>query len=124
MRELVCFVCPNSCRLVVIEKNNELKVYNNRCPLGIDFARREINDPERTLTSTIKIDGGELPLVSVRSNNPVKRYELRDLIKQLDSITISAPISIGQVVMRNMGIKKVNIIATRQININISGVSK
>jgi CxxC motif-containing protein len=115
MKNLVCFICPNSCRLTLIESNGKLQVRHNGCPRGIEFAQKEIYDPERTLTSTVKVLGGVLPLVSVRSDIPVKKDELIGIVKQLDGIVIPAPVTSGQVVLKNAGKNKATIIATRSI---------
>jgi CxxC motif-containing protein len=116
---MVCSICPNSCLLTIISDNNDIKVENNRCPRGVEFARKELTDPERILTSTVRIQNGILPLVSVRSDAPVKKAELKNLIKQLDVITVSAPIVSGQVLLSSVGKNQVNIIATRTIESKI-----
>jgi CxxC motif-containing protein len=112
---MVCFICPKSCRLTVTQDTNTIVVENNRCPRGILFARKEVTDPERILTSTIRVTNGVLPLVSVRSDAPVKKGELKNLMKQLDSVTVEAPVTSGQVVFPSVGENHVTIIATRGI---------
>jgi len=88
---------------------------NNNCDKGLEFAKKELADPERILTSTMKVNSGELPMVSVRSDKPVKKNELKSLIRYLDKITVSAPVLNGQAVVSALGENKVNIIATRNI---------
>jgi CxxC motif-containing protein len=112
---MVCFVCPKSCLLSVQEVNGEVKVEGSRCPRGIEFAVKELRKPERTLTSTMRINNGSLPLVSIRSENPVKKTELKDLIKYFDGITIDAPVLTGQILFSGIGKNGVSIIATRSV---------
>jgi CxxC motif-containing protein len=112
---MVCLVCPKSCALLVAENGGTIKTENNRCGRGAEFARKELTDPERTLTSTIRIRDGTLPLVSVRSDAPVKKAELKSLIKRLDGMTVQAPMRRGQIVLRDAGVNKVSIIATRTV---------
>jgi CxxC motif-containing protein len=114
-KDLVCFICPNSCVLSIIGDETNPHIENNRCSRGIDFALKELHDPERILTSTMRVLNGVLPLVSVRSDNPVKKTELQKIISQLDAITIQAPVTCGQILMTSVGINKVCIIATRSI---------
>ena len=104
---MVCLVCPKSCLLSLTE--------NNGCARGLEFAKKELTDPERMLTSTMRLDRGVLPLVSVRSDRPVKKNELRALIQQLDSMVVPAPVSSGQILVSGLGENKVNIMATRTI---------
>jgi CxxC motif-containing protein len=74
-----------------------------------------MRDPERVLTSTVKVEGGEWPLVSVRSLAGVRKDELRTLIALLDGITLSAPVRLGDIVLKGAGRNKVDIIATRSV---------
>jgi CxxC motif-containing protein len=92
-----------------------VRVANNGCSRGIEFAVKELSDPERTLTSTVKVLNGDLPLVSVRSDAPVKKAELVSLIHQLDTLTVEAPISSGQALVSGAGINNVTIIATMSV---------
>ncbi|MDR0451100.1 MAG: DUF1667 domain-containing protein [Treponema sp.] len=112
---LVCLVCPNSCLLSVEHEGGAAQVANNGCSRGAEFAVKELNDPERSLTSTVKVRNGEFPLVSVRSDRPVKKKELLGLIRHLDSLTVEAPVSGGQALVSGLGINKVTILATRTV---------
>jgi CxxC motif-containing protein len=114
-RNMVCFICPNSCLLSVREDGDGIRVENNRCPRGTEFAEKELRDPERTLTTTIRINNGTVPLASVRSAAPVKKKELKSLVKYFDGVTIDAPVSGGQVLFSAVGENGVNIIATRPV---------
>jgi CxxC motif-containing protein len=120
-KDIVCFICPNSCVLSISGDEANLRIENNRCSRGIDFALKELRDPERTLTSTMRTRNGVLPLVSVRSDKPVKKVELREIISRLDAVTIDAPVASGQVLMESVGINKVNIIATRSVAAHSAG---
>ena len=112
---MVCLVCPKSCLLTVTGNPENILIKNNSCGRGLEFAKKELTDPERILTSTMRVHLGVLPLVSVRSDRLVKKGEIRDLIKQLDCIVVPAPVSSGQVLATALGENKVNIIATRSI---------
>ena len=112
---MVCLVCPKSCLLSVTGNPEDISVENGGCKRGLDFAKKELSDPERILTSTVRLDLGEIPLVSVRSDKLVKKSELKALIHQLDSLVVPAPVLSGQIIAYALGENKVNIIATRTI---------
>jgi CxxC motif-containing protein len=114
-KDMVCFICPKSCLLSVQEGGSEVRVENNRCPRGIEFAVRELRDPERILTTTMRVNNGSLPLVSIRSETPVKKAELKDLVRYFDGITVNAPVLSGKVLFSGIGKNSVNIIATRTV---------
>jgi CxxC motif-containing protein len=112
---MVCFFCPKSCLLSVQKANGKIRTEGNHCSRGIEFATKELEDPERILTSTMRVNNGSLPLVSIRSENPVKKVEFKSLVNYFDSIVIDAPVSSGQILFSGIGKNKVNIIATRSV---------
>jgi CxxC motif-containing protein len=114
-KDMVCFICPKSCLLSVEGIDGEIQVKNNRCRRGAEFAVKEMGDPERTLTGTIRVNNGVLPLVSIRSETPVKKAELKDLVRYIDGITVNAPVLSGKVLLSGIGKNSVNIIATRSV---------
>jgi CxxC motif-containing protein/NADPH-dependent 2,4-dienoyl-CoA reductase/sulfur reductase-like enzyme len=114
-KNMVCFICPVSCRLSIQEIDGKIRVKDNRCRRGAEFAVKELGDPERTLTSTIRVNNGVLPLVSIRSETPVKKAELKGLVKRFDGITVDAPVLSGTVLFSAIGENGVNIIATRSV---------
>lgn len=114
-QELVCFLCPNSCELTVEETEIGLVVGGSHCPRGEVFAKQEFIDPQRILTSSVRIRGAELPLLSVCSDCPVKKRELVPLMEQLRGVECTAPVQSGDVILSNAGEIGVNIIATRTL---------
>ena len=51
-REMICIVCPVGCHLTVDEET--LEVTGNRCPRGAKYGKKELTNPTRMLTSTVK----------------------------------------------------------------------
>lgn len=116
MREMVCIVCPVGCALTVEQNGEKISVRGNACPKGAAFAREEVLDPKRTLTTTVRVAGGKTPLTSVRSTSPVKKGEMRELVRQLNGITLTAPVAIGQVILAGAGENRAAIVATRRVD--------
>jgi CxxC motif-containing protein len=111
MNEMICFLCPNSCLLETVAEGTEIKVSGNLCTKGQEFAQKELTDPERVLTTTVRVRNRR-ELLSVRSDRPVKKAELSELVQKLKSFEVDLPIQIGQVLISGMGLNKVSIIAT------------
>ena len=55
LRKMICITCPRGCHLTVDEET--LAVQGNRCPKGEEYARNEVTDPRRVLTSTVRLVG-------------------------------------------------------------------
>jgi len=116
-KEIICIVCPNGCRMnVFIEDQNKVtRVENALCKNGISYAESEVQYPQRSLTSTVKVNGGSLPLVSVRSNKPIPKEKLQEAVKLLRTIELTAPVDYHQVIVSNILDTGADIITTRQV---------
>ena len=67
-KELICIGCPLGCNLTVeMDGGQVVSVNGNTCKRGDDYARKELTDPRRIVTSTVPVAGGNLPVVSVKT---------------------------------------------------------
>ena len=72
-RELICIGCPLGCMVTVEMENGEVKsVTGNTCKRGDDYARKEVTNPTRIVTSTVMVKGGSLDMVSVKTKNDIR----------------------------------------------------
>lgn len=108
----ICTLCPNGCQICV---TGDGEISGNQCDRGEKYALQERCSPERILTTTVKVKGAAAPLVAVRSDQPVKRAEMRTLIGALHTHMVQAPIFSGQVLFAGIGANKVNIIAEHTV---------
>ena len=114
--EIICISCPLGCYLTVNHNQNKVKnVIGNRCSLGLNYAKKEILNPERTLTTTVKVSNGNLPLVSVKTSQPIPKNKIFDAMKLLAKIKIDAPVEIGEKIIQNIFDTNANVIATKNI---------
>ena len=110
MKRFVCVVCPKSCELAVEMRGSDLFVDGDACERGTTYARQEMYDPQRILTTTVKLStGGLLP---VRSRCTVKKSELIPLTAQLRSVTVRPPVEIGQIILLSHEGTHIEIIAS------------
>ncbi len=115
-REMVCVSCPIGCAVTVeLDDNNEVvSVKGNTCPRGDKYARQECTHPERMLTSTVKLEGGKLPVISVKSASPIPKEMLFEAMKEINKVTLKAPVKIGDIVIKDILGTGVDIIATNE----------
>lgn len=115
-RELICIGCPMGCPLTVEMENQEvLSVSGNTCPNGDKYARKEVTDPRRTVTSTVKILGGELAVASVKTQTDIPKNKIFDCMREIDKIEITAPVKIGDIVIEDVAGTGVNVIVTKNV---------
>lgn len=115
-RDLICVSCPIGCAITVeLDDNGQVtSVTGNTCKRGDSYARQECTHPERMLTSTVKVTGGRLPVVPVKSAKPIPKELLFDCMTEINKVTLTAPVKIGDVVLENVLNTGVNIVATNE----------
>lgn len=113
MKELICITCPKGCRLSVNEQT--LEVTGNACPRGVEYARKELTNPTRVLTTTVRLDGGALPRLPVKSSRDVPKPMLREIVLALRQITVRSPVHCGDVLVHDILGTGADIVATRSL---------
>ena len=102
-RELTCIGCPMGCQLTVTMENGEVtEVTGNTCQKGDIDARKEVVNPTRIVTSTIRITGGDKERVSVKTASDIPKDKIFEVMKDIDSAVVSAPAHIGDVLVKNV----------------------
>ena len=115
-RELICIGCPLGCPLTVELKGTEVvSVTGNTCPNGDRYARKEVTDPRRTVTSTVRVQGGILPVVSVKTAQDIPKNKIFDCMQELATIRVKAPVNEGDTIVENVADTGVSVIATKTI---------
>jgi len=113
-RELTCICCPRGCNLTVdFDGNNVHSVEGNFCPRGDKYAREELVHPMRVVTSTVKVLGGKDNVTSVRTNASIPKEKIFDCMKEINSVTLKAPVKIGDIAIKNVCDTGVDVIVTR-----------
>ena len=112
MKERICIVCPRGCHLQVDEANG-YAVTGNACPRGADYAVQELQNPTRTLTSTVVLQGGLHRRLPVRTSVPVPKGKLMAVLAALNQIQAEAPVQAGQVLCSDICGTGADLIATR-----------
>ncbi len=129
-KELTCIGCPMGCGLTVtserdipegedtfpVEMRDELTVKGNTCPIGDDYARKELTDPRRIVTSTVRVRGGSLPSVSVKTDHDIPKKLIGNCMSALKDVEVDAPVKMGQILVENVCGTGSNIVATKNIS--------
>jgi len=113
-RELICIGCPLGCQVTVTMEGAEvLAVEGNTCKRGDVYARKEVTNPTRIVTSTVRVEGGTVDMVSVKTKEDVPKSKIFECVKELKDVTVKAPVHIGDVILRNVAGTGVDIVATK-----------
>lgn len=118
-RELICICCPMGCRLEVeMEGKEAINVTENNCKRGYEYGIKECTNPTRIITSSVKVENGEIEMVPVKTEIDVPKGKIFDCIKALKGLKVKAPINVGDTIVKDIAGTGVNIIATRSIASN------
>ena len=116
-RELICIGCPMGCPIVVkMEDGKVVSVTGNTCPRGDAYARKEVTDPTRIVTTTVRVADGKVPMINVKTEYDIPKDKIFDCIVALRGVTIKAPVHIGDIVLENVAGTGVNIVAAGNVD--------
>jgi len=113
-RHFVCVVCPIGCEIDVVHDGSKIiSMEGSKCKKSEEFVSQELIEPMRILTTTVRIRGARWPVIPVRTDKSVPKRLFPRIMGQLRRIKLQAPVSILDVVVRNIVGTGANIIATR-----------
>ena len=115
VRELTCIGCPLGCQLTVTMGNDEIKVEGNTCPRGEAYAKKEVTNPTRIVTSTVRVEGGTIERTAVKTASDIPKGKIFECVKALKGIEVPAPVHIGDVILENVADTGVDIVATKNV---------
>jgi len=116
---MICIVCPLGCELEVEvdgESGEVIEINGSRCSKGREYAIREVTDPRRILMTIVKVRGGHLPVVSVKTEEPVPKDMLLDAVKVISKIVVEAPVRVGDTIVHNLLGTGVSVVATNNVH--------
>ncbi len=114
-RELVCINCPMGCRLSVTFQDGIVeKVEGNACARGAQYGKDECTSPKRVLTTLAKVKGTFVPL-SVKTERAIPKELIFDAVDAIKKVSVSKPVSIGDVILENICNTGINVVATMNI---------
>jgi CxxC motif-containing protein len=114
--ELTCIGCPLGCPLSVSLVGTEVTdVKGNTCPKGESYAKKEVTNPTRIVTSTVRVSGGSSPMVSVKTASDIPKDRMFACVQALKDIVVPAPVQIGDVILKNVAETGVDVIAARNV---------
>lgn len=118
VRELTCISCPLGCplRVETDEAGNVTAVTGNTCKRGEAYGRKEVTNPTRTVTSTVRVLGGQAPVVSVRTRGDVPKDSIFSVMAAIRDTRVPAPVALGEVLAENIAGTGVDLIATRSVD--------
>ena len=112
-KEIICICCPKGCYLKVnIDENT---VTGNSCERGAEYGINEVTNPVRIITSTVKVENGESPVVPVKTKKPIPKALNFKCMEEIDKCMVKSPVKIGDIIIENILGTGVDIVATKNV---------
>ena len=115
-QNITCINCPMGCRMsVTVENGVVTAVRGNTCKRGAEYAAKEVTHPTRIVTSTVCVRGGSIPMVSVKTAQDIPKEKIFEIMKYINALTVTAPVHIGDVLLKDIAGTGVDLIATKEV---------
>lgn len=122
LRKFTCIMCPQGCDIDVeiqketgSDKDIVVSIEGNRCPKGQEYVTQEIVNPMRNIATSVLVEGGELPLASVRLTNMIPKNRIFDVMAEIRKVHVAAPVQEGQIVLQNVLGLGVDVMITKTV---------
>ena len=98
-----CICCPLGCRIeVALDENGQVsEVSGYTCKRGADYAAQEAVAPERMVTAVLCVSGCLEP-VSVKTQRPVPKAAMKDVLAAVAALRLDAPVAAGDVLIEDV----------------------
>lgn len=113
--EMICINCPMGCRLTVEKQDNEIQVTGNGCARGKSYAQKECTNPTRIVTSSVFVEGGQIEVVSVKTEKDIPKEKIFEVLACLKDVKVQAPVYIGDIIVEDVASTGVDIVATKTV---------
>ena len=118
-KNLTCIGCPMGCSLIVKIKDGEVQsVEGNTCKRGIVYGKKEVTNPTRIVTTTVRVLNGTEKVVSVKTKEDIPKEKIFDCIRELKNVIVTAPVQMGDIILHDVAGTGVDIVATKNIPVS------
>lgn len=117
-KEMICIVCPVGCHMEVVKNGKSEEGYEvrgNQCLRGKVYGIKEMRNPTRVLTTTVKISQGKLPRLPVTTRGAIPKGMMMEAMKTINQVEVQAPVKVGKVIIKNLLNTGVDVVATRSM---------
>lgn len=116
-REMICISCPMGCHLQVeLSGDGVLTVEGNKCPRGEEYGREEILAPRRVVTATVALRDGVVGRVPVKTDAPLLKEHIQELLGSIYTMELAAPVKMGEVLREDLFGTGVRLVTCRSID--------
>jgi len=117
-KEMTCIVCPNGCLMKVEQDGDKIEVFDAICKRGIEFAKNELTNPTRSITTTVATKFEDFPLLSVKTVGELPKGKIFEAMKKINAVTVKKRLKVGDVVLADLF--GTDIVATSDMTLKVN----
>lgn len=101
-KEMVCIGCPMGCNLKITltEDGTFQSVTGNTCKRGETYAENECTNPQRTLTTSLRCEDGDM--IAVKTDRTIPKDKVLEAMQILNRNVVKLPVRIGDVLVEDV----------------------
>ena len=97
-RKILCIVCPEGCEIEIAKNAGEISFSEGICTKGREYAKQEMFNPHRIVTSTVNVRNGDISMLPIRTSAPIPKNKIQYVMDVIANISIDAPVQVGQTI--------------------------
>lgn len=106
--EIVCIICPRSCKLIKDENGN---ISGYSCLRGKKYGEQEFVLPKRSFTSFVRAQNDQI--ICIKTSKSIDKKLIFELTELLKNFHPSGKFKVGDVLIKNVLDTDVDIVVTR-----------
>ena len=115
-KKFICIICPNGCEIEAeFDEKGIQNLEGNLCDKGAEYVKKEIFSPERGLATSVRVESGSLPLVSVKTSKPIPKGRIMDVMKEVGKLKVPAPVKVGDILLEDILGTGADLVATKNV---------
>lgn len=101
-KEMVCIGCPMGCNLkITLSEDGKIQsVTGNTCKRGETYAENECTNPQRTLTTSLRCEDGDM--ISVKTDRTIPKDKVLEAMKLINGTLVKLPVRVGDVLVEDV----------------------
>ena len=111
-KDFICIVCPRGCHINV---DDNKRISGNMCKRGELYVLDEMNNPRRTLTSTVRTVFKNIPIASIKTDKPIPKNQIKEAMEFINKILIHKEMCAGDILVQNFLNTDSNLILTKDV---------
>ena len=98
-----------------IWKKKVLSVEGYTCKRGHDYGEKECTNPMRTVTSSVPVKNGVIPVVSVKTAADIPKGKILECMEAIHTAAVQAPVHLGDIILADIAGTGVDLVVAKTV---------